>query len=395
MSTREDMRWKHYKADKALRVVRKEIKHNRKPKGENRKSKTPQRWDDLDPLGEMGAPQTERIMPRGERERRRTIAAAALAKLDHDSSEPSPADKVAGLRGVVVEVSSRLCRVDVDGRSLTCGLRGSLTAQDTGLTNVVAVGDQVAVSEDGAGRGIVEAVLSRRSALTRPDVFYSHLQQVIVANADQLLIVAAWNQPPVWLELIDRYLIAAERHSLRPIICINKIDLAESEAACRATLLPYLDLGYRTLFASALTGAGVDELRDVLRGQTTALAGMSGVGKSSLLAAAQPGLQLHIAPVSERSHEGRHATTQVTLLRLEMGGFVVDTPGVREFGLSDLRPSELARFYPEIAAVADRCHFGDCSHLHEPGCAVVEAVGQGRISEARYHNYQRIYSSLK
>jgi len=395
MSTREEMRWKHYKADKTLRMVRKEIKRNRKPKGASRKNKTSQQWDDLGALDELDAPQSERIMPRGERERRRTIAAAALAKLDQDSSEPSRAEETSGLRGVVMEVSSSLCRVDVDGRSLVCGLRGSLTAQDTGFTNVIAVGDQVAVSEDGAGRGVVEAVLPRRSALTRPDVFYGHLQQVIVANADQLLVVAAWNQPPIWLELIDRYLIAAERRNLRPIICINKIDLAESEAVCRAALRPYLDLGYRALFTSALTGAGVDELRDALRGQTTALAGVSGVGKSSLLIAAQPGLRLRTAEVGEYRREGRHTTSQVTLLRLEMGGFVVDTPGIREFGLSGLRQNELARFYPEIAAVADRCRFGDCSHLHEPGCAVIEAVRQGRVSQARYHNYRKIYSDLK
>jgi ribosome biogenesis GTPase len=281
----------------------------------------------------------------------------------------------------------------MQGQDLLCGLRGSLSAQETGFTNVVAVGDHVIVSPDGAGRGVVEAVLPRRSVLARPDVFASHLQQVIVANADQLLIVASWREPAVWLELIDRYLIAAERHNLLPVICVNKVDLAEDEDICRAKLRPYVDLGYRVLFTSALTGAGVDELRDLLRDKTTVLAGLSGVGKSSLLAAVQPGLRLRTADVSD-SGEGRHTTTQVTLLKLDPGGFVVDTPCIREFGVSGLEKGELIRFYPEIAAVAGECHFGNCSHIAEPDCAVREAVRQGRVPEARYHSYQKIYVTL-
>jgi ribosome biogenesis GTPase len=216
------------------------------------------------------------------------------------------------------------------------------------------------------------------------------LQQVIVANADQLFIVAAWAQPPVWLELIDRYLIAAERYRLLPFICINKVDLAADAAICREALQPYAALGYRVLFASALTGAGVEAVGDLLRGKMTVLAGLSGVGKSSLLAAIQPGLQLRTASVSGHSHEGRHTTTQVNLLPLEMGGYVVDTPGIREFGVSGVSRAELIRYYPEMAEVASGCRFGDCSHLREPGCAVIEAVRQGRVSAARYHNYQKI-----
>jgi ribosome biogenesis GTPase len=237
-------------------------------------------------------------------------------------------------------------------------------------------------------------VLPRRSVLARPDVFYDHLQQVIAANVNQLLIVASWRDPVIWLELIDRYLIAAERHGLMPILCVNKIDLAEDVAICRATLQPYLDLRYQVIFTCALTSEGVDELREVLRGQTTVLAGLSGVGKSSLLLAVQPGLQLCIGEVSEYSGQGRHTTAQVVLHRLEMGGFVVDTPGIREFGLNGLRQGELARFYPEMAAVAGGCRFDDCAHIHEPGCAVKAAVQQGHVSANRYHSYKKIYHTL-
>ncbi len=383
-----------------MRLARKEIKHNRKPdKGGRSREQIPEQWNEVN---EFETPQVERVMPRGERERRKvlTTALARLEKPDDTPDEPTPEETTAR-HGVVVQVSSSLCRVALDGRTLLCGLRGSLSAHDTGFTNVVAVGDRVLVSEDGSEWGVVESVLPRTSALARPDVFRAghrtrdrHLQQVIVANADQLLIVAAWVHPPVWLELIDRYLIASERYRLSPVICINKIDLAQDVTACRAALSPYEDLDHRVMYASALTGAGVDELRGVLRGRTTVLAGLSGVGKSTLLAAVQPGLHLRTGAVSEDSHEGRHITTQVTMLPLDIGGYVVDTPGIREFGISGVSRSELVRFYPEMAAVAGGCRFGDCSHLHEPGCAVVAAVHQGLVSEARYHNYEKILMTL-
>ena len=209
-----------------------------------------------------------------------------------------------------------------------------------------------------------------------------------------MLIVASWRDPKLWPELIDRYWIAAERYQLIPIICVNKIDLAEDIAACRAEVRPYLDLGYRVLFTSALSGKGIDRLENALRGQVTVLAGMSGVGKSTLLNAVQLDLALRTGTVSEYSHTGRHTTAQVTLHRLEIGGFIVDTPGIREFGLSGLLRKDLIRFYPEIAAVEGRCRFGDCSHSHEPGCAVKAALQQGNISQARYKSYGRIYATL-
>jgi ribosome biogenesis GTPase len=378
-----------------MRQVRKQIKRNRTPKRPRRRNWMPDSLDDLDALYDL--PGTERVMPRGEQERRQAVMAAALATLEEQDSadeELPTTEELLGLQGVVVEVSSSLCRVDLGGRSLICGLRGSLTAQDTGFTNVVAVGDEVIVSEDSSDRGVVEAVLPRRSVLARPDVFYHHLKQVIAANADQLLIVASWRDPIFWPELTDRYLIAAERNNLSPIICVNKIDLAEDVADCHSALRPYLHLGYRVLFTSALTGEGVSALQEVLCGRMTVLAGLSGVGKSSLLSTVQPGLQLRSGEVSDRSGEGQHITTQVNLFRLDIGGFVVDTPGIREFGLSGLRRAELARFYPEITALQKSCRFSDCSHLHELGCAVQAAVRQGSVSATRYHSYRKIYAEL-
>ena len=182
-------------------------------------------------------------MPPGERQRRRDAEAAALAKLEAATgpADPQPSQDREGRdvddgtrRAVVIEVSTSLCRVDLDGRVLLCPLRGVVTAA-AGFTNAIAVGDEVLVTPRGEDAGIVEAVLPRRSALARPDVHHTHLQQVIVANADQLLIVAAWRDPAIWLELVDRYLITAQRFHLAPIICVNKTDLAADGEVCRAT----------------------------------------------------------------------------------------------------------------------------------------------------------------
>ena len=395
MTDREQKRWQHYHAAKETRLVRKQIKRNRQPKGPRQRDWESAAGGDPD---DVDLPHTERVMPVGEAERRRTVLTQSLEALAEDGADDAPATALApdaqGIRGVVVEVSSSLCRVDADGQSYLCGLRGSLSAEDTGFTNVVAVGDGVLIRPQGRDQGIVESVLPRRSALARPDVSQAHLQQIIVANADQLLIIASWSEPALWLELVDRYLIAAERYHLLPIICVNKIDLASDPATCRVALQPYADLGYRVLFASARTGEGVGEVQSTLRDKTTVLAGLSGVGKSSLLSAVQPGLSLRVSAVSGRLQGGRHTTTQVTMLKLGMGGYVVDTPGVREFGLHGLRRVELLAYYPDLARVAQGCRFKNCTHQHEPACAVREAVGAGRVSGARYHSYTCIYASL-
>jgi ribosome biogenesis GTPase len=394
--SREEKQWHHHEEDKTIRKVRKQIKRNRKTKRVRNKDWMPDSFDDLDALYDLDIATEERIMPPGERERRQTVLTTALSRLREQEEQDalSSTHETSGTQGMVIEVSSGLCRVQLDGRTLVCGIRGSLSAEETGYTNVVAVGDQVIVAEEGEDRGIVEAVLPRSSALTRPDPFYSHLQQIIVANADQLLIVASWHDPSFWPELIDRYLIAAERYNLAPIVCVNKIDLADNVDDCVAAVHPYRAIGYEVTLTSALKGEGLNQLYRRLCGHTTVLAGLSGVGKSSLLNAMEPGMQLRTGTVSEYSHSGRHTTTQVNLLALQAGGYVVDTPGIREFGLTGLRRVDLIRFYPEIAATDGRCRFKDCSHTHEPGCAVKEAVEQGALSQARYDSYRAIYETL-
>lgn len=362
---------------------RRQMKKAVKTHKRNRDDRPPRQksWDSSEDM--IGG--FERIMPRGEQERRMKVTSAVST---------SEADDATGLQGIVIEVSTGLCRVSVDGKILLCRLRGTLSLEDSGFTNVVAVGDKVIISEDGQGGGVVEAVLPRQNMLARPDTFYGHLQQVIAANLDQLLIVASWRTPHFWPELVDRYLITAGLHDLEPIICVNKVDLAENVDEIKSYLQPYAMLDHRLVLTSVVTGEGLDELREALAGKTTVLSGMSGVGKSSLLSAVQPGFELRTHEVSEASGEGQHTTTQAVMLPFGEDGFVVDTPGIRRFGLAELEPSELVEFYPEFTRYVNFCRFGSCSHTHEPECAVRDAVRKGQISDWRYYNYQKLYKTL-
>jgi ribosome biogenesis GTPase len=394
--SRQQKQWRHYEENKAMRKVRKQIKRNRKTKRTRRKDWRPDNMD-LDSLDDLDIVQDERVMPRGERERRQTVLNEALTRIRKEQEEEEKAihSSTNGDRqAMVVEVSSSMCRVDLDGQTILCGLRGSLSAEDTGYTNVVAVGDQVLISQNGSEQGIVEQVLPRTSVLSRPDPFYNHLRQAVVANAEQLLIIASWRDPAFWPALIDRYLIAAERSNLSPVLCVNKVDLADDMAACHAATEPYLQLGYPVLLTSALRQTGIEDLKERLAGRASILAGLSGVGKSSLLNAVQPGLQLRTAEISERLKMGRHTTTQVNLFELNLGGYVIDTPGIRDFGLAGLLRTDLIDYYPGIQDAARRCRFSDCSHTHEPGCGVQAAVQAGRIAEARYQSYVQIYETL-
>ncbi len=298
------------------------------------------------------------------------------------------------LTGTVMEVSGRLSRVNTGQGALLCGLRGNVQSGSAGYTGALAAGDEVTVTPDGAGGGIVESVAPRRSMLVRPDVHLGHRQQVLVANADQLLVVAAWADPPMWPELVDRYFITAQRFGLEPLLCMNKSDLAPSDEECLADLEPYVAAGYRTFLSSAVSGRGMEELRRALQGKVTILAGLSGVGKSSLLTTLQPELQLRTGGIADY-HMGRHTTSQARLYPLDGGGYVADTPGVREFGLYGLTRPELADYYPEMHVLTGKCRYANCTHLDEEGCAVQATVERGEISAERYASYEKIWWSLK
>ncbi|MFO7958258.1 MAG: ribosome small subunit-dependent GTPase A [Candidatus Brocadiia bacterium] len=294
--------------------------------------------------------------------------------------------------GTVTRVRSVLCEVDADGRTYECKARGRLVESDTGETKPVAVGDRVVFTPTEEGEGIIEEVLPRRTKLSRRLPRDPRIEHVIAANVDQLLIVVSVRKPPLNPRIIDRYIIAGEAGALEPVICINKIDLARDESEYLPVAETYRELDYPVLLTSAKTGEGVDELREMLKDKSTVLAGHSGVGKSTLLNTMQPGLKLRTAPVDTR---GRHTTTTASLLTLDVGGYVVDTPGIREFTLWEIEPEEVAQFFPQIWELSAECKMPDCAHTHEPDCAVKQALERGELPRERYESYQRILETLE
>jgi ribosome biogenesis GTPase len=253
---------------------------------------------------------------------------------------------------------------------------------------VVAAGDEVLFRPEPGNTGVIERIEPRRTVLCREN---KGQKQVLVANVDQLIIVASVAEPELKPNLIDRFLVTAERYGLRPLICINKLDLCQP-ADLEPFLGVYAQLGYAVLAVSARTGRGIDRLRRAIIGRASVVAGQSGVGKSSLLNAIEPGLNLRVQPISEDTHKGRHTTTTAEWIPLQCGGFVVDTPGIRQFQLWDIAPEELAGFFPEFRPYVDRCRYPDCTHRHEDYCAVKDAVADGRIDLRRYESYCHIYS---
>ena len=340
----------------------------------------------------------QRIMRRDERDRRRRIEEAAIESPQADGGERAPVPPTpsgATRTALVTAAAGMSARIYMDGQERPATIRGLLTKIDAGYINPVAVGDRVEVSEDGAGAWAIEGVKPRKTVLARPDPFLAPRRQVIAANADSLLIVASWRSPDFWPELVDRYIIAASLSGIEPIVCVNKADLTDDPKACEDAVRVYRRMGRRTILTSAITGMGTSELRDALAGKLTVLAGLSGAGKSSLMAAVQPGLDIRVGAISEAHRQGRHTTTQSSLYRLDVGGWVADTPGAREFGISGLTLGELPMHFPEIYEAAADCRFSNCAHLEEPACAVQAAERRGDVSPSRAASYRAIFDELE
>ena len=272
---------------------------------------------------------------------------------------------------------------------LTCHLRGRLK-QGKHVGDIAAVGDRVQVSCQSEGSGSIESIEPRTRALVRLDPRPQGVyQQVLLANPDQALFVFACARPSPHLRMLDRFLVIAEKQGLPAIIVANKIDLVGREQA-EEIFGFYPAIGYRVLYACAKSGEGVDELRALLIGKESALAGPSGVGKSSLLNAVQPGLGLAVREISEAFQKGRHTTTVRQLFPLDGGGYVADMPGMRSLALWDTEPEELDGYFPELAPLVAKCQFNDCNHKSEPGCAVRAAVEAGTVHPQRYESYLRL-----
>jgi ribosome biogenesis GTPase len=289
--------------------------------------------------------------------------------------------------GLILRAQSGFFEVETAKGHVTATLRGRIKEKRQ-ETDLAAIGDRVRVRMLEDGSGLIDSVDERKRVLSRRAPGRK-IEQVIVANPDQALFVFAAADPDPNFRMLDRFLIVAERENIPAMICVNKIDLVERRSA-KAEFGEYQALGYPVLYTSAKTGYGIRKLRKRLVGRLTVLAGPSGTGKSSILNVLNPRLDLPTGEVQEASRKGTHTTVFPQLIPIEGGGHVADTPGLKAFGLWDIEPGELDAYFPEMRGLVSECDFSDCTHIHEPGCAVLEAVSGGRISPERYDSYRRI-----
>ncbi len=299
------------------------------------------------------------------------------------------------LEGTVIRSTGSWYDVRCGDRTVPSKVRGKFRLEDTDTTNPVAVGDEVTVRINDDGSGFITEIHERTNRLVRRAAGRRvGREHVIVSNVDMVWAVQSVNLPRLNPGFIDRILVVAGRNDLPAGVLINKMDLVTEDTAPDDVVDLYRELGYPVLLMSAETGEGVDQLLAETAQRTTVLVGQSGTGKSTLLNVLDPDLDVRTGEVSERTKKGRHTTTNVTLYPLSNGGFIVDTPGVREFGVLDFEPLDLAHYFVEFVPFIHQCRFPNCTHDHEPGCAIVEAVERGDITEIRYRSYLNILDSL-
>ncbi|HEX7707309.1 MAG TPA: ribosome small subunit-dependent GTPase A [Thermoanaerobaculia bacterium] len=313
------------------------------------------------------------------------LAVPAVEQAAADPGDDEPA-------AIVINVSSGRCRVFQEGEERDCAVPSELAARQKSL---LAVGDRVRIREDD-GVWRLEAVLPRRTVLARPDPLHKHMQRLVAANIDVVVHVVSLKAPPLRPRLIDRYLIAIQRGGAQPVICVNKIDLVPEHDREKEldSLKTYSDLGVPVIACSTKSGAGLEALRAEVEGRMAALVGHSGVGKSSILNALDRSLDLATNTVHRKRATGRHTTSASTLYDFGGGTYLIDTPGIREFGLWDLDRESLRDYFPEFDEPSESCRFTNCTHVHEPGCEVKDRVEAGSLSEARYVTYARLWDDL-
>ena len=276
-----------------------------------------------------------------------------------------------------------------DGETVRCRIRGRLRLKGVRSTNPVVVGDEVACEADEGGDYVIADILPRRNYVIRRASNLSKESHIIAANVDQALLMASLRSPETPTEFVDRFLVTCEAYKVPVTILLSKLDLQDAEAVAEFRAV-YEGAGYRVLEVSVREGRGVEEVRELLAGRTALVSGNSGVGKSTLIQAIDPSLDIRTGEISESHHKGRHTTTFSTMYPLTGGGAVIDTPGIKGFGLIDIDEAELWHYFPEMMRVAPACRFYNCTHTHEPGCAVTEAVKAGEIAWPRYESYLKI-----
>ena len=299
------------------------------------------------------------------------------------------------MKGLVIKNTGSWVTVRLEGGSgiVNCKMRGVLRLKGMRCTNPVAVGDIVQVEDKGGDAPVVGAIEPRKNYIIRRASNLSKEFQIIAANLDQAVLVATLTNPETSTTFIDRFLATAEAYQVPAVLCFNKVDLLDNEGMRhQLTELQtlYRNIGYTVILMSARTGEGAEALREQLSGKMSLLSGNSGVGKSSIINLMVPEAHVRVGDVSNTHHKGMHTTTFSEMLDLPGGGSIIDTPGVKAFGTIDFERAEVAHYFPEIFRISDNCRFNNCTHTHEPGCAVRDAVESGEIALSRYTSYLSI-----
>lgn len=291
--------------------------------------------------------------------------------------------------GVVIKSTGSWYIVRLEGgMNVECRMKGKFRMQGIKTTNPVAVGDVVDV-EVGTEGAVITGIHDRKNYIIRKATNLSKQAHIIAANVDVAMLVVTVNHPVTSTVFIDRFLASAEAYRIPAVLVFNKVDLYDEEERVMMGALTqvYTEVGYECLHVSAVTGEGLERMKELMRGRVTVFSGLSGVGKSSLVNRVEPGLHLKVEEISDAHDTGRHTTTFAEMFPLREGGYVVDTPGIRAFGLIGMEKGEISHYFPEIFRCAAGCRYHNCTHTHEPGCAVVAAVESGEISESRYFSY--------
>ena len=291
--------------------------------------------------------------------------------------------------GVVVRATGSWYEVLSEGERLQCRIRGKLRLKGVRSTNPVVVGDRVEGVCDEQDNYLITQIEPRTNYVIRRASNLSKESHIIAANIDRALLMVTLRQPETALEFVDRFLVTCEAYKVPVTLLLAKADL-QAEAEVEAFRAIYEPIGYPVLTVSATTGEGVEQVRELLVGATTLLSGNSGVGKSTLVQRIDPSLDIRTGEISDSHHKGRHTTTFSTMYPLSEGGFLIDTPGIKGFGLLDIDNEELWHYFPEMMHYGRECRFYNCTHTHEPGCAVVAALEEGLIAPERYESYLKM-----
>lgn len=300
-------------------------------------------------------------------------------------------------KGIVIKsTGSRYTVKTTDGSIIECRIKGNFRIKGIRSTNPIAVGDHVELivsqedsNAEGAIVGMINNIIERKNYIIRKSPNLSKESHIIAANIDQAFLIVTIKHPVTTTTFIDRFLVSAEAYRIPCRIIFNKVDLYNEEEVAKMNYLigVYQAAGYTCLKVSATQQKGIKELKEMIRDKTNVFSGHSGVGKSTIINSLQPGLQLKTGDISDSHHSGKHTTTYSEMIGLDLGGYIIDTPGIKGFGLLEMAKEEISHYFPEMFRLLDQCQYYNCTHTHEPGCAVKKAVEEGEIAEFRYDTY--------